>query len=79
MFAHVKVCMFLRKSYEIAILSLVEAVEKNDKLNYDMVKLSLTMNFLGVSYFVSEKYKDVNYFLKKALKLRVIKGGGKRE
>ena len=71
--------MFLRKSYEIAILSLVEAVEKNDKLNYDMVKLSLTMNFLGVSYFVSEKYKDVNYFLKKALKLRVIKGGGKGE
>ena len=71
--------MFSRKSYEIAILSLVEAVEKNDKLNYDMVKLSLTMNFLGVSYFVSEKYKDVNYFLKKALKLRVIKGGGKRE
>ena len=71
--------MFSRKSYKIAILSLVEAVEKNDKLNYDMVKLSLTMNFLGVSYFVSEKYKDVNYFLKKALKLRVIKGGGKRE
>ena len=79
MFAHARVCMFSRKSYEIAILSLVEAVEKNDKLNYDMVKLSLTMNFLGVSYFVSEKYKDVNYFLKKALKLRVIKGGGKRE
>ena len=51
-----------KKSYEIAILSLVEAVGMNDKVNYNMVKLSSTMNCLGVSYLVSEKYKDVNDF-----------------
>ena len=50
---------FSKKHYKIAIPFLVEAIEMNDKLNYDMVKLSSTMHYLGVSYLESEKVKSI--------------------